>query len=147
MSLIPHTVYLLHFHPAFGHARHYVGITQSRRLGARFAEHQAGNGAALTAAAIAAGCELHVARLWPNATFWFESQIKKASHLDRLCPICSVDLDVPIETRFAPLVASPRKRTGSSDQFAPIGWPEPLTGDATPKRRGKRTGGSGKAQK
>lgn len=104
-------------------------------------EHQAGHGAALTAAALAAGCELHVARLWHNATFWFEAQIKKASHLHRLCPICSVDLDVPIETRFPPLVAPAPPTSRSSGWTTGLAWPD--RGEPAQRRSSSRKRGNG----
>lgn len=81
------SVYLLHFDPAFRHAKHYLGF--SNYLNARIEHHRNGTGANLTKHASKAGSELIVARVWNNATRATERQLKHAGHHSRLCPICN----------------------------------------------------------
>jgi predicted GIY-YIG superfamily endonuclease len=54
-------VYLLHFERSYRHARHYIGFTQN--LEQRLAEHRAGRGSALVAAAIADGIDFQLAAI------------------------------------------------------------------------------------
>lgn len=54
--------YLVEIRPAFRHASHYLGFTAD--LPRRRAEHQAGNGSRLLAAALGAGCDLELVRVW-----------------------------------------------------------------------------------
>ena len=80
-------VYLLHFDPAYKHARHYVGF--ATYLDARIEHHRKGTGANLTKYASRAGCEMQVARVWEDATRATERKIKQSRHHSRLCPICN----------------------------------------------------------
>lgn len=82
------TVYLAHFEPAFGHARHYLGWT-SLDVDARFTRHLAGRGSALMRAAYEAGCKITIVRTWPNVTRYFERGLKESKNTPRLCPRCS----------------------------------------------------------
>lgn len=84
------SVYLLHFsEPLAGHAEHYLGSADD--LAARMADHLAGHGAKITAAAVAAGITLIVARTWPGGRTE-ERRLKGrpigSSHLRRRCPLC-----------------------------------------------------------
>lgn len=81
------TVYLLHFDPAYKHAKHYLGWAS--QLDARIAHHRNGTGANLTKYASKAGSQLIVARTWDNATRQTERKLKTSKHHSRLCPICN----------------------------------------------------------
>lgn len=81
-------VYLLHFDRPVKHARHYIGITSAARLEQRQEEHRSGHGAALTRAAFRARIGWTVAKLWENANFSLERDLKRRGHLHRHCPIC-----------------------------------------------------------
>lgn len=81
--------YLLHFDPAFRHARHYLGFANN--LDGRVWHHRHGSGANLTKHASRAGSQLIVARTWENATRETERALKRAGHHSRLCPICNPD--------------------------------------------------------
>lgn len=79
------TIYLLHFHQPFGHARHYLGWTAD--LDKRLARHSRGDGSALLRAVAAAGIDWQVARTWPSDRHR-ERQLKNQGSRSRLCPIC-----------------------------------------------------------
>jgi hypothetical protein len=81
-------VYLLHFDPPYRHARHYAGYTTEDDVMYRIERHYAGTGAKLTAAAVAAGTRLVLARQWIGAPRKFERHTKKRG-MARLCPICN----------------------------------------------------------
>ena len=84
------TVYLLHFDPPFKHARHYIGVTNRDDVQARVAEHQRGEGAVLCRHARRAGCEIKLARTWPNVERRYELKLKGRSARP-LCPICKAE--------------------------------------------------------
>ncbi len=69
-------VYILRFNPPLKHARHYVGTCAAHRLNQRLAEHRAGTGAKITAAAVEQGIQLEVACVIENADHAVERQIK-----------------------------------------------------------------------
>jgi hypothetical protein len=97
-------VYLLHFDRPFGHAQHYLGIT-NRRLGARLLEHVAGhpNGPKLAAAVVTAGIGVQVVRLWRGG-YGLETRLKRRKKNTRLCPICD---GRPVRPRARPEGAAP----------------------------------------
>ena len=80
---------LIHFSPAYKHAKHYVGYADD--IGKRVAEQRAGTGARLCQVAVAAGCHLVLARVWPGQTRRFERQIKNHKNAPRHCPICAAE--------------------------------------------------------
>ncbi len=63
------TVYLLHFFPPLKHAKHYIGWTKDEDALRRSLEHKNGTkkGSPLIRAALAAGCTIKLARVWPGA--------------------------------------------------------------------------------
>lgn len=79
-------VYLLHFEPAYRHARHYTGFAED--VAPRVNAHLAGHGARLTQVAHDAGCDMILARVWPEGDRAFERRIKNQKMAPRLCPIC-----------------------------------------------------------
>lgn len=81
------TVYLLHFHTGYKHARHYLGWAS--QLERRLAHHANGTGARLTQVARAKGIEWTVARTWQHADRTAEARLKRHKHNSRLCPICN----------------------------------------------------------
>lgn len=81
------TIYLLHFEPAYHHARHYIGSTD-RDVADRVQEHMTGIGSPLIAAAINAGCHLELARTWPGGRKE-ERRLHLQKNSPRLCPICA----------------------------------------------------------
>lgn len=82
--------YLLHFSRAFGHARHYLGITNN--LGRRLKLHQKGAGAVLLRHVREAGIRWKLARTWDIpaglSAREFELRLKRRGGHARLCPIC-----------------------------------------------------------
>lgn len=79
------TVYLLHFHTPYRHARHYLGFAND--LDARLALHRQGRGARLVQVVNAAGIGWHVARTWKGDR-GLERQLKNRHSGVRLCPVC-----------------------------------------------------------
>lgn len=90
------SVYLLHFEPAYKHARHYCGYADD--VEPRINAHLHGRGARLTQVAHDAGCALILARVWPDGDRTLERRIKNRKAAPRLCPICSgkVSLQMPL---------------------------------------------------
>lgn len=80
-------VYLLHLEPEFGHAGHYTGYTTRDDVEERVAEHASGRGAVMLRHAVAAGCEIRLARVWRDVPRKHENKIKGRS-VRPLCPIC-----------------------------------------------------------
>ncbi len=82
--------YLLHFTRAFGHARHYLGVT--RNLGKRLKHHSKGTGAVLLRQVKAAGIRWKLAQTWDIPEGYtpreFELKLKARGGHGRLCPIC-----------------------------------------------------------
>lgn len=78
--------YLVHLIPAYRHARHYLGTAED--LPARLRRHALGRGSRLLAAALAAGGDFELVRLWPGA--WeLERVLKRRKASPRLlCPAC-----------------------------------------------------------
>jgi hypothetical protein len=65
---IPGTVYVLHFEPAYKHARHYIGWTADD-VTARLAVHLQGRGSPLIRAAVGAGVEIQIAATYPDTRY------------------------------------------------------------------------------
>jgi predicted GIY-YIG superfamily endonuclease len=81
------TIYLLHFEPAYKHARHYLGFTDNG-VEPRVEEHRKGQGARLTQVAVAAGCQLVLVRTWEGDRT-LERRFKNQNNAPRLCPLCN----------------------------------------------------------
>jgi hypothetical protein len=108
----PLTIYLLHFIPPYKTAGHYLGITPTRRLTIRFAEHGSGRGSKLTAAALSSGSKLIVARLWHGVSYETESLWKRQSHFRDRCPVCAGSLPDPAGWCYPAIVATAPASTG-----------------------------------
>ena len=85
-------VYLLHFdgrlgNPAnrYAQAQHYIGTAVD--VSARLADHRAGAGAKITAAAVQRGIGFDVVRTWPGGR-GVERKLKNRKEGPRLCPRC-----------------------------------------------------------
>jgi len=85
-------VYLIHFSPAYKHAKHYLGF--ARDIDARLALHQAGGGARLTQVAAANGCTLILARVWVGGDRALERKLKGRKNAPALCPICGLSFSL-----------------------------------------------------
>jgi predicted GIY-YIG superfamily endonuclease len=83
-------VYLLRFHQPVGSGRkfvkYYLGYCADQRLDQRLAEHRAGQGARLVAAAIQLSIDFELVRLWPNATRQDERRLKRQHNHRRFDP-------------------------------------------------------------
>ena len=84
-DLCPNRVYLLHFVPAYRHAKHYLGTCAD--LAARLREHAHGAGARLTQVQIDAGGTWVLARVWVGGRRK-EAALKRYHSGVKLCPIC-----------------------------------------------------------
>lgn len=81
------TIYLIHFHRPYHHARHYIGWTAD--LGERLARHASGDGSPLIRAVMAAGIGWSLVRTWVGMTRRHERQLHNAhGHGPRFCPVC-----------------------------------------------------------
>ena len=82
-------IYLLHFERSFKHARHYLGWTED--LDRRLAQHRAGRGSPLIAAAIADGITFELAATWPGDRTDERRLHRYKNSPGRLCPICRTE--------------------------------------------------------
>lgn len=81
-------VYLIHFSPAYKHAKHYLGYAEN--VESRFALHKVGGGARLTQVAVQAGCQLILARVWEDGDRQLERKLKNRKDAPALCPVCGL---------------------------------------------------------
>jgi hypothetical protein len=79
--------YLLHFEPAYRHARHYLGVSD-RDVPGRIACHLAGKGSPLIRAVGEAGGRVFRVRTFPGMTRGEERRLKRQGGLSRHCPAC-----------------------------------------------------------
>lgn len=81
-------VYLLHFSEKVSHAQHYVGFAENIRR--RVDVHLAGGCKAspLVRAAIRAGVQVTLTRVWPGLSRNDERSIKNRKGTPKLCPVC-----------------------------------------------------------
>ena len=95
-------VYLIHFDRPFGHAQHYVGVTNGDPS-ERFKTHVGYPDVNLLKHAKAAGVQFQLARVWLQVPRYFEMKLKSRGKRP-ICPVCraeararrgnvSVDLD------------------------------------------------------
>jgi predicted GIY-YIG superfamily endonuclease len=89
-------IYLLHFSAPYHHARHYLGT--STDVGERLAEHLSGRGSPLVGAALRAGIEVTLVRVWPSGGRPRERKLKRSKNVPRLCPICRGARRHPVST-------------------------------------------------
>jgi hypothetical protein len=84
---VPGTVYVLHFEPAYKHARHYIGWTEGEGVSARLDVHLRGRGSPLIRAAVAAGVQVQLAATHPG-TGYSERRLKRWHKTGQFCAIC-----------------------------------------------------------
>ena len=96
---LEHGLYLLHFEPAYRHARHYLGYADV--IGRRVREHFAvpSKASPLVQAAIGAGCAVTLARVWPGLGRVDERRLKRRGGHASLCPLCIAADLVPASRR------------------------------------------------
>lgn len=87
------TVYMLHFHPPYKHARHYIGFVEGKDTAAvkeRLRQHLVGQGARLVEVVAQAGHAVIVTRVWRKKTRCFERSLKKREQrpLEQFCVLC-----------------------------------------------------------
>ena len=127
-------VYLLHFDRSYRHALHYIGFTQN--LDQRLADHRAGRGSPLIAAAIADGIDFQLAAIWEGDRHDERRLHRQKNTRARLCPICVA----------GDRAAGPRPTVDLVDELLLSvlgGIPQPATLSALQaqlRRRGKRIG-------
>lgn len=83
-------VYVLHFDPAYRHARHYIGW--ARNVDARLAAHLAGSGSPLMRAAVQAGIEVRLAATFAGSR-QLERRLKRWHKTGQFCPLCRARRD------------------------------------------------------
>jgi len=90
---------MLHIEPPLKHAGRYVGWTHvadgedpAEAVRDRYEQHVAGRGSPLVRAAVAAGCAIVIARIWPDVDRHFERRIKESKNARRLDPISQGEL-------------------------------------------------------
>jgi len=88
-------VYLIHFSAPLGDlanphgaAQHYVGFTNGETVETRLETHRRGHGARITAAAVRAGLDLKLARVWLEGDRELEKWLKRQKNHRRFCPLC-----------------------------------------------------------
>jgi predicted GIY-YIG superfamily endonuclease len=90
-------IYLIHFAPAYKHAKHYLGYADD--IEPRIHAHLHGRGARLTQVVRDAGCTLLLVRIWEGENRTTERKFKRRSHVPKLCPICN---DLPVQMPLFP---------------------------------------------
>jgi hypothetical protein len=99
-------VYLLHFSRSYRHARHYLGYTAD--LDRRLAQHRAGHGSPLVAAAIADGISFELAATWPGDRILERRLHRQKNSRARLCPICRAEARREIRPATGPRSTVPQ---------------------------------------
>lgn len=80
-------VYLLHFSEKYRHAQHYLGFTSISPF-KRYCRHLAGRGSPLVYAAVRAGIEVDLVKVWMHEDRKFERKLKNQKNAKKLCPRC-----------------------------------------------------------
>lgn len=80
------TVYVLHFDPAYRHARHYIGWTAGD-VQARLDTHLQGAGSPLIRAAVGAGVSIQLVATMPGSRV-LERRLKRWHKTTQFCPTC-----------------------------------------------------------
>ncbi len=84
---VPGTVYVLHFEPAYKHARHYIGWTAGDDVTTRLNVHLQGRGSPLVRAAVQAGVDVQLAATY-QGTRYLERRLKRWHKTGQFCAIC-----------------------------------------------------------
>lgn len=106
---LEHGLYLLHFEPAYEHARHYLGYADS--IPRRVREHFAGGSKAspLVRAALEAGSRVTVTRVWLGGSRDLERRLKRRGGLSSSCPTCLARELVPPSRRATRAAGRPSR--------------------------------------
>jgi hypothetical protein len=91
-------IYVLHFEPAYEHARHYIGFT-TKSGDERAHEHGGHNGSPLVRAARAAGSTVVLVAEFPG-TRAEERKLKESKNTRRFCPRCKPDYNDEVAARM-----------------------------------------------
>jgi hypothetical protein len=83
---VPGTVDVLHFEPAYRHARHYIGWTTGA-VDARLQTHLEGRGSPLIRAAAAVGVDVQLVATYPGSRA-LERRLKRWHKTGQFCPTC-----------------------------------------------------------
>lgn len=102
------TIYVLHFEPAYEHAKHYIGYT-TKGGEARADEHVGGRGSPLVRAATARGCTVTLAAEFPG-TPTDERKLKNRKNARSICPRCRPDYNDECARRMKRLRANKKDR-------------------------------------
>lgn len=118
------TVYLVHFHQPFGHARHYLGWATDDQVARRLDHHRRGSGSNLLRHVANAGITWELARLWPGASRTEERRLKDRGGSGRHCPICDAESHRTAHQRvraagYVPLLPPGRSRVHILDDTRP----------------------------
>jgi hypothetical protein len=105
-------VYLLHFHQRLGTGRHYAQHS-AYDLVSRLAEHAAGRGARLLAAAREQSVSWHLVRQWPGGRAE-ERALKDARNAPRCCPECAAAAGRQAQQRLPAVKPRPVERAPMS---------------------------------
>ena len=81
-------VYVLHLHPPFRHARHYIGWTDGADVAERLIEHERGEGSVMLRHAARAGVRFEIAHVFVGADRHFERRLKNRKDVCRWCRLC-----------------------------------------------------------
>lgn len=114
-------IYLLHFTPAIGRAKHYAGITKAERLDVRLREHCTGRGSRLTRKACQQGAQIDLVAVIPVNSPKQERDLKNAGHLSRRCHLCSARLTKSDKARTIRLPRTPNR----IEKWTPLEWQRP----------------------
>lgn len=111
------TVYLLHIYPPFKHAKHYIGFTTQEvteeKILRRVTEHKRGrkSSSPMLRAALAAGCTLKLAKVWPTADRNFERKLKNRKNSAAFCPCCN-------SKHYVEIIYNPQEKTNDKNETA-----------------------------
>jgi hypothetical protein len=122
------SIYVLHFEPAFGHARHYIGFTTDPEPDRRVREHLScsAKGNPLVKAAVKSGSSVTLAHVFSGSGIDrnFERSLKNRADTARWCPCCGNDSrPIPSPSRrrpaFAALAIQSRRSADEAVQHLP----------------------------
>lgn len=108
-------IYILHFEPAYAHAKHYVGFTE-RTVAERVGEHGGAQGSPLVRAARAAGSKVILVSARPG-TRADERRIKDRKNTRSVCDRCRPDYNDECARRMKRIRQNRRDRARRLREF------------------------------